>query len=307
MKSSHRTEHVLIPNAAQIVLPVIRVTQYDWVSSWAISVFAGMLVTCGLVVLVWVSTREPKPIESVPVELVDMPGGFEDGSPDETLRVDSPEPEVRDAVPSDPVDGPTEIAESVESVVEMSDVAVQQVQQTFDHGIQNSGHVGSAKGTGRRALGSGTGTGGFPPEQRWFVKFGEKTSLQEYAKQLEFFGIELGALLPDGRLAYLTKLTADVPQVRYVKSGSSENRLYMTWQGGDRRDADVQLFAKANVELRSDTVIFHFYSKATEAKLQQMEVAYRNRPLRQIRRTYFFVEPDAGKYKFSIYRQIYSQ
>ncbi len=295
------------PRPVKIVSPVMRVTLYDWVSSWAISLFAALLMTCGMVVIVWVTSRLPKPLEAIPVELVDLPGGFEDGSPDETLRVDSPEPEARDAVPAESVSDQMEIAEAIEAVVEMSDAATQQVQQQFDTGIQNTGKVGSAKGTGRRPLGLGPGTGGLPPEQRWFVKFGERTSLEEYAKQLEFFGIELGALLPDGRLAYLVNPTAAVPKIKYVNNGATESRLYMTWQGGERRGADVQLFARANVELRSDTVIFHFYPKITESQLAQLEVDYRNRPAKQVRRTYFAIEPDAGRYKFTVFRQIYLQ
>lgn len=288
----------------QIVMPVMRVTLYDLVSSWAISLFLGLLMTCGLVVVVWISTRLPKPPEAIPVELVELPGGFEDGSPDETLRVDSPEPEARDAVPADAVADQTEIAEAVEAVVEMSETATQQVQQQFDTGIQNTGKVGSAKGTGKRALGFGNGVGGIPREQRWFVKFGERSSLDEYAKQLQFFGIELGALLPDGRLAYLTNVTAPIPTARFVNSGAGENRMYMTWQGGERRAADVQLFAKANVDVRGDTTIFHFYPKDTENKLARLEIDYRNRPVKQIRRTYFAVEPGGVGYTFSVFRQI---
>lgn len=282
----------------------MRVTFYDWVSSWVIALFFGLLVTCGMVVAVFLTTRMPKPPAAIPVELVELPGGFEDGSPDETLRVDSPEPEARDAVPADMVAEKMEISEAVEAVVEMSEAATQQVQQQFDTGIQNTGKVGSAKGTGRRALGFGPGTGGIPREQRWFVKFGERSSLEEYAKQLEFFGIELGALLPDGRLAYLSKLSGGAPEARYVKSGAGETRMYMTWQGGERRGADVQLFSKAGVQVRPDTVIFHFYPKVTENKLAQLELDYRNRTVKQIRRTYYAVEPDGGGYKFSVFRQI---
>jgi len=188
--------------------------------------------------------------------------------------------------------------------VEMSDAATQQVQQQFDTGIQNTGKVGSAKGTGRRALGIGPGTGGLPREQRWFVKFGERASLDEYAKQLDFFGIELGALLPDGRLAYMKNMLNPVPEVRYINSGSDEARLYMTWQGGERRAADTQLFAKANVNVRGDTLIFHFYPKETENTLARLELEFRNRTVRQIRRTYYIVVPDGPGYKFEVFRQI---
>ncbi len=290
-----------------IAAPVMRVTLYDWVSSWAISLFFCLLVTCSMVVVIWVANRTPKPPEAVPVQLVELPGGFEDGTPGETLRVDSPEPETRDASPVETSDDHVEIAQAIESVVQMSETATQQVQQQFETGIQNSGKIGSAKGTGRKALGSGNGTGGFPREQRWFVKFGERAALDEYAKQLEFFGIELGALLPDGRLVYLSKPTAAVPSVRYVNSGAAEARLYMTWQGGERRSADVQIFAKASIDIRGDTVIFHFYPKNTENTLAQLELDYRHRQSSQIRRTYFAVEPEGGGYKFSVYRQIVHQ
>ena len=290
--------------SARVTVPVMRVTLFDWVSSWAIALFVGLLMTCGAVVTVWLTTRLPKPPEAVPVELIELPGGFEDGSPDETLRVDSPDPEVRDAVPADSVADQVEIAEAIEAVVEMSDAATQQVQQQFDTGIQNTGKVGSAKGTGRRALGIGPGTGGLPREQRWFVKFGERASLDEYAKQLDFFGIELGALLPDGRLAYMKNLKNPVPDVRYINSGSDEARLYMTWQGGERRAADKQLFAKADVNVRGDTLIFHFYPKETENTLARLELEFRNRTVRQIRRTYYIVVPDGPGYKFEVFRQI---
>ena len=288
----------------RVTAPVMRVTLYDRVSSWAIALFVGLLMTCGAVVTVWLTTRLPKPPEAVPVELIEMPGGFEDGSPDETLRVDSPDPEVRDAVPADSVAEQVEIAEAIEAVVELSEAATQQVQQQFDTGIQNTGKVGSAKGTGRKALGIGPGTGGLPREQRWFVKFGERASLDEYAKQLDFFGIELGALLPDGRLAYMKNMLKPIPEVRYINSGSDEARLYMTWQGGERRAADTQLFAKANVIVRGDTLIFHFYPKETENTLARLELEFRNRTVRQIRRTYYIVVPDGPGYKFEVFRQI---
>ena len=287
-----------------VATPVLHDTLYDRVSSWTIALFVAVTGLCVCVVAVWITNRLPTPPQTVPVELVEAPGGFEDGSPDETLRVDSPEPEVHDASPAEMPSDKTEIAEALENVVELSESATQQVQQQFDTGIQSTGKAGSAKGTGRKGLGVGPGTGGIPREQRWFVRFGDKAGLDEYAKQLEFFGIELGALLPDGRLAYLSKLTQAAPSVRYAAGGGGEQRLYMTWQGGDRRTADVELFKRAGVEVRADTVIFHFYSKPTESLLARLELDYHGRPLAQIRRTYFAVEPAAKGYQFIVVRQI---
>lgn len=287
--------------------PVLHDTLYDRVSSWTIALFIGVAGLCVCVVAVWITNRLPSPPKTVPVELVEAPGGFEDGSPDETLRVDSPEPEVHDASPAEMPSDKTEIAESLETVVEVSDSATQQVQQQFDTGVQNTGKTGSAKGTGKKGLGVGPGTGGMPREQRWFVRFGERAGVDEYAKQLQFFGIEIGALLPDGRLAYLSDLTQPAPTVKYVASGAGEKRLFMTWQGGDRRSADVDLFKRANVAVFADTPIFHFYPPATESQLVRLELDYRNRKLSQIRRTYFAVETAGNGYQFSVIRQVYFQ
>jgi hypothetical protein len=290
-----------------VATPVLRDTLYDRVSSWTISLFAGVAVLCVFVVAVWVTNRLPTPPKSVPVELVEMPGGAEDGAPDETLRVDSPEPESRDASPAEVPAEQTEIAEALETVVEVSDSATQQVQQQFDTGVQNTGKTGSARGTGRKGLGVGPGVCGMPREQRWFVRFCDKAGIEEDARQLEFFGIELGALLPDGRLAYVSKLTQPKPQVRYAAGGAGEQRLYMTWQGGERRGADVDLFKRADVAVQGDTLIFHFYPKSTESMLAQLELNYRGRPLNQIRRTYFAVDSAAKGYQFTVIRQIYLQ
>lgn len=285
--------------------PVLGNTLYDRVSAWSIALFVTLAGLCVCVVAVWLTNRLPVPPQAVPVELVEVPGGFEDGSPDESLRVDSPEPETFDAAPEEMPAEKSEIAEALETVVELSESATQQVQQQFETGAQTSGKAGSARGTGKRGLGVGPGPSGLPREQRWFVRFGDRAGLDDYARQLEYFKIELGALLPDGRLAYLSNLTNAAPTVRYAAGGGQEQRLYMTWQGGDRRDADVQLFKRAAVDVRADTILFHFYPKATEQTLARLELDYRSRPLSQIRRTYFAVEGNRDAYQFVVVRQVY--
>lgn len=287
--------------------PVIRVTRYDQVSSWMITIFVGLLALCLIVLMVWVSNFQPKAPEPVPVELLELPGGVEDGSPDETLRVDSPEPERADASEAEAVSEQTEVEAVLEAALENSDAAAQQVQQQFDVGVQSTGKPGSAKGTGRRGLGHGPGVGGFPREQRWFVRFSDRASVEEYAKQLDFFKIELGSLLPDGRLAYMSGMSLPTPNVRYVQTGANEKRLYMTWQGGERRGADTELFKKANITIQPETPVFHFYPPDLENRLALLEKEYRNKPVQQIRRTYFSVDPSGNGYALRVTRQLYNQ
>jgi hypothetical protein len=201
----------------------------------------------------------------------------------------------------------TEIEATLEAAVELSDAAAQQVQQQFDVGIQSTGKPGSAKGTGRAPLGFGPGTGGLPREQRWFVRFGDRAAVDEYARQLDFFKIELGALLPDGRLAYLSKLSTPKPQARFVQTGANEKRLYMTWQGGERRGADVELFKRAGIDITAETTVFHFYPPELESRLATLEKEYRNKNVKQIRRTYFSVDTEGAGYKLKVTRQLLNQ
>lgn len=291
--------------------PVLRVTQYDRVTAGVIAAFFVLLVICACIISVWASTR-PVPVAiAVPVEMVDLPGGFLDGSIDETLRVDAPGPEVFNASPADEISADRlEIAESLESSTSLSDIAGASapMQQQFETGgTKNVGQKGSAKGTGRRAYGFGTGKGGLPRDQRWYVRFDSQTSLDDYAKQLDFFKIELGALLADGRLAILSQMSQNKPTVRYIARGSDEQRLFMTWQGGERRFADVQLFGKAGINVPGDAPLFQFYPKEVEGQLAALERSYRNRTAREIKRTYFIVISQGGGYAFQVIRQVLHQ
>ncbi|MBS0261084.1 MAG: hypothetical protein JSS02_03940, partial [Planctomycetes bacterium] len=50
---------------------------------------------------------------------------------------------------------------------------------------------------------------------------------------------------------------------------------------------------------------FHFYPKATEDRLARLELAYKNRIAREIRKTYFAVEKTDGGYDFTVVHQTY--
>lgn len=280
--------------------PVLQVTRYDRAIAGVLAVFAGLTFAFGGVTTVWLTNRTNTKVTTVPVELLELPGGDEDGSPDETLRVDSPDPERPDAAPEEENAEETEVEQTLETVVEMSDAATELVQQQFEIGVRNVGKAGSASGTGRRGLGVGPGVGGIPREQRWYVRYGDRLTVDEYARQLDFFGIELGALLPDKRLAYVSKLTQGTPAVRYTSSGAGEQRLYMSWQGGERRRADLELIGRAGLQVPFETTVLHFYPPETETMLARLEHDYLNRPVAQIKRTYFSVERDGAGYKFVV-------
>lgn len=293
------------PPTSSVRPPVIRVTRYDQVSAFLFVIIGGLCLAVLLLAFAWYATRSPKAKEPVDVELFEEPaGGVEDGSPDETLRVDSPDPPSQDAAVGDASSDQQDVQESLDEVVAQVDGAVIETQRPLDLGVRNTAKPGSAEGTGRRALGSGPGSaGGYPREQRWMVRFADQSNLAEYAKQLDFFGIEFGAVVK-GKLVYVSKFSEARPAIRTADSGADEKRLYMTWQGGGRKQADLQLFRKAGIEV-GEGAMFQFYPKATENKLAQLELAYRNRAAREIRRTYFAVERAESGYQFSVVHQTY--
>lgn len=143
-----------------------------------------------------------------------------------------------------------------------------------------------------------------PREQRWFVRFSDTGFLTDYARQLDSFGIVLG-LLQNGKLYYVSNLSRPKPAKQVRISGVGEKRLYMTWQGGNRRKADLKLLAKAGLTVGRSDIIFHFYPRRTELLLARKERDYAHRPVSQIRRTYFVVRQAGSAYEFVVTRQRY--
>jgi len=285
--------------------PVMKLTRYDRVSSGMIAAFLFLILSTGVAASYWYATRPPREPELIPMELLDLSGGDPDGATEDAFEVESPEELVDDASLAEEVSEEVELQEMLDNVVELSDQAAMQLQQVNATGEQNVGNPGSAVGSGRRPLGSGPGSGGLPREQRWYIRYADQSELDEYARQLDHFGIELGALLPVGELVYISKLSTATPAVRRVNTGSNEKRLYMTWRGGERRQADAKLFTKAGIHVgRSE--IFHFYPPKVEQLLATLEYNYAKRSAKDIRRTYFVVESKpGGAYELVVTRQTY--
>jgi hypothetical protein len=298
--------------------PVIRVTRYDQVWSTLVALIAVLLASVWFLYLVWGSFHPHPPKREQIVELIpdETSGGVENGSPTDSLKLEGTGPERADATPGSSV---ADERPEVEQV--LKDVALESSsndstgavtsgasdQMQLDEAPVASFKGGHSLGTGTRpALGGGPGSkGGWPRQQRWYVQFAEQGSLDQYARQLDFFGIELGALLDNHTMAYLSDMSGQKPVVRRAASGEGEKRLFFTWQGGKRRQADVELFTKAGIPIGPDTIIFHFYPPETENMLAVKERDFRNRPVRQIRRTFFVVVPGENGFSFDVTRQVY--
>lgn len=288
--------------AAEIRSPVIQVTRYEKVSTFMLALVLGTaLAFCSLMV-VWYNIRPRSEISRVPVELIELPGGDESGTIDETLRVDSAEELARDPSLNEIPDEEVQIEETLENVIELADQAAEQTPQLFDQQLTSSGAAGRAEGTGRKALGQGPGQSGLPREQRWFIRFDEDGTLEEYANQLDFFGIELG-LIETGQITYLSQLSNPRPTTRKATSGAGEDRIHFNWRGGSRRQADAKLFERAGLQV-GNSLVLHFYPADAVAQLAAAEKAFGQVPADRIRRTWFVVGRLRGSgYEFRVTRQ----
>ena len=282
-------------------VPVMSETKFDLATSAQIAGVIGLGGFVALLIALWLSNLLPE-VEVIPVIMTPGDGGFEDGSPDETLDVESPE---------DPSDDPSlsndqnvsQLEQITEQMVTLSENAAALVAPNEFSDPSGGGNPGSAEGTGGRPLGTGGGTGGGTKrEQRWLIQFADKGNLKSYAKQLDFFKIELGCAFKDGRIYYLKNMSSS-EDVRESRQSSEDKRLFMSWQGGDRVKADIELLQKAGIKDAADGVPLHFYHPETEQMLARLELSYMNKTAAEIRRTYFQVSKSGSSYEFKVTNQ----
>jgi len=140
------------------------------------------------------------------------------------------------------------------------------------------------------------------PWNRWEIRLLEGHTLDTYARQLDFFGIELGVLLPDGEVLYAFNLSQARPDTRVGDVGN-EKRCYLTWQAGRLREADLELLARAGVDSKG-RVVLKFVPPAVERKLAELEQAEAGSALDRVEKTCFGIRAAESGYEFFIYEQI---
>ena len=312
-------------NPSRAHAPPISLSQHDKVTSGLFAFCLLLGTTTFLLITVWIANMLPSPKPPPAVQLLEEdpggdPNGYEDGIAGEMLALGSPDvdPNAPAMAEAEAVPDTAEVsADSLDAVSDATDAApadnseaspdAPATNQPFAAAsmvtARSGSPFGTVGGTGRPPIGFGGGKGrGFPREMRWFIKFVERGTLDEYAQQLEFFGIELGALMPDGKLILVNKLTAGTPTFRTVVNGQDEKRLYFTWKGGTRKTLDLQLFQKAKVDA-TNALIMHFYPVATENQLAVLEQQYKNRKAADIKKTYFSVRAAKQGFEFTITSQ----
>lgn len=135
------------------------------------------------------------------------------------------------------------------------------------------------------------------PGSNWEVEFDEREGMTalEYARRLDYFGIELAAVAKDGQIQYVSHL-ADRKPLKRVGKREDDPRISLHWKRGSLAALEAKLLAKAGVNTR-DKVLTHFYPRDVETQLARLEKSYAGRDPQEIQRTRFKVRPLAGEAK----------
>lgn len=176
-----------------------------------------------------------------------------------------------------------------------------------DQALEGSTEAGRGEGLGDNRQ-SGMGGDGVvervPRWERWQLRYLSPESLDVYARQLDFFGIEVAALGADNRVHYAYNLTKASPDVR-VGSPADESRIRFAWRSGTLQRADRQLLRRAGIRVGIRGIL-QFIPPELEAELLAKEMAHaEGRDVDEIRRTVFGVQRVGQEFAFQVVEQEY--
>jgi hypothetical protein len=112
---------------------------------------------------------------------------------------------------------------------------------------------------------------------------------KEYAKQLDYFKIELGAEDSKGQIEYASHLTSPKPE-RRSGNRKEDPRITIGWKKGTLLALDRKLLLKAGINSK-DKKVYQFYPLEVEDQLFKLEETYAGANATNIARTRFKIRP----------------
>jgi hypothetical protein len=287
-------------------------TAYDRVASLLIATVLGALLLVASLTLVYATTQAYASREAAPLELVEIRGsggGVPEGAVGGSETINIPGAPAGEQASNNTADASEFEPAAVQAMpTAMLDAASQVGSALEDVGpsLPSGGPVAGGKrasriGTGTPGFGFGGGDGSLGREDRWSILFHPGQTPDEYARQLDFFGIELATVNGPDSLISASRFTQPTPKVQ-IGSARGETRLYFAWQGAGRKTSDVELLRRAGIEV-GNRPILQFVPRELESTLARLEEAYKGRKAPEIRVTRFQVVPRGGGYDFQVVDQ----
>jgi hypothetical protein len=273
----------------------LRVSAYERVASIVVSllIFLGTLVT--ILFLVVLTQRLMRVEETVPVEYVEEAYGRGDHAMGFERDPDPPGAEELEQLEEPQIEQSLEAVTDAVSSISASLVSVEGAT------VPTTG--GTGRGDSRPAGPLGEGDDIIPRSERWQIQY-PSGNLRQYARILDFFKIELG-VVGGGRKEVEYAVNLSSRPAKRSGAPDKEDRLYMTWRGGEMKQADAELMGQAGINV-SNSVQMQFLPADTENLLAGVErTAMGQRTLKEVQKTVFGVRPQGAGYEFSVVDQRY--
>ncbi len=141
-------------------------------------------------------------------------------------------------------------------------------------------------------------------EKEWEIRFDDGITLEEYARQLDYFEIEVAAVSKAGRVEYIARLTKPRPEKR-IGQRSEEVRLYLGWKSGELHAADRRLLRKAGIATAGKELT-HYFPTQVQRQMEDLEIEFAGHEPRDIELTRFQIQAnrDDGGYEFVVIDQL---
>ena len=189
---------------------------YDRVTSMLLAVVLGALLVFGWLSLIAATTSAYQARVTRPIEVIEVSGGgggTPDGKPASLEAVDVAGGEASDRASNNEEDAsqfeeptvetrPSAMLDVAEAGQSLAEVDVSTVMPRGERVA--TGKRRSKVGNGGPGFGFGPGDGGVRREDRWSILYKTGQTADEYARQLDAFGVEM-AIISGNQLAYVSK------------------------------------------------------------------------------------------------------
>ncbi len=193
--------------------------------------------------------------------------------------------------------GVEEVEDFLEPDIEDTIEAVTDVLATHQADLESldGSSVSTKQGSGGGQLGEGGTADIVPRWQRWQILF-STVSLDDYARQLDFFGIELAAVGGgETQIDYAYHLSKKRPD-RREGPASEEQRMYFVWRHGPLQQSDKRLLQRAGINIKNKASV-QFFPPPMVNMLAKIENEYADGlSVESIAKTVFGVKPTDNGY-----------
>ena len=290
-------------------------TRVDRISSGILSGIVGTAFAVGWIAIMLYTQRSFAARPLAPIEIIEVyggGGGTPEGNPGETENIEISGAQLAEMASNNMEDAsdfeePKLEVTSSAVIDALADIPPEELSEVnLAEALPNAemvatGKMSSKLGTGNPfGFGPGPG-GGVPREQRWSLVFPEGQTVDQYARQLDFFNIVLAVPSGSSTMDYVQNFASPTPS--RVTGPPDQTRMYLLWQGAGRKATDIELMQKAGIAV-GNRAIFQYLPPELEETLVQMEVRYKGRQPAQIRKTRFqVISANGGRYEFRVQSQ----